>query len=101
MIFGWDESKARINQRKHGVSFEAVRRAFFDPLALNWQERIEGGEWRWQLLGRMDATQLVLIVHTIHENENDEEIIRIISAGKADRKERVRYAKAEKETRDH
>ncbi|MCY7354088.1 MAG: BrnT family toxin [Lysobacter sp.] len=98
MIFEWDAHKARSNQRKHGI-FEAAADAFLDPLALSTQERIEGGESRWQLLGRFGAAQLALIVHTIHENEKDEEIIRIISARRSDRKERERYAQAEKDAR--
>jgi uncharacterized protein len=30
-IFEWDEAKNRLNQDKHGVSFEQARRAFTDP----------------------------------------------------------------------
>lgn len=100
MIFEWDERKARSNQRKHGLTFETAVQAFYDPLALSEQDRIEGGELRWQMLGRIDATQLALIVYTLHEDENDEDIIRFISARKAERKERERYAQAEKTAHD-
>jgi uncharacterized DUF497 family protein len=31
MEFVWDESKNRINCKKHGVSFEDAQEAFFDP----------------------------------------------------------------------
>ncbi|MEJ7747061.1 MAG: BrnT family toxin [Luteimonas sp.] len=101
MLFEWDERKASSNRRKHGISFEDAAEAFMDPLALSTQERVERGETRWQLLGRIDTTQLALVVHTIHEDETDEDVIRIISARKASRKERERYAQAEKEARSH
>ncbi|CAN5361524.1 hypothetical protein BH10PSE6_BH10PSE6_14590 [soil metagenome] len=49
--FEWDEAKNRSNQRKHGVSFEIATRVFADPFALTEQDRIEGGEMRWQTIG--------------------------------------------------
>jgi uncharacterized DUF497 family protein len=30
-IFEWDEAKNRLNQDKHGVSFELAKHAFADP----------------------------------------------------------------------
>jgi uncharacterized DUF497 family protein len=30
-IFEWNEAKNRLNQAKHGVSFEQARHAFADP----------------------------------------------------------------------
>jgi uncharacterized DUF497 family protein len=32
--FSWDETKARSNLAKHGVSFEEAATVFADPLAL-------------------------------------------------------------------
>jgi len=49
--FEWDDAKNRSNQRKHGVSFEIAARVFADPFALTEQDRIEGGEMRWQTIG--------------------------------------------------
>jgi len=37
--FEWDETKARANLRKHGISFEIAVRVFADPLAVSKQER--------------------------------------------------------------
>jgi uncharacterized protein (DUF4415 family) len=48
--FEWDEYKDRLNRAKHGVSFETARLVFDDPLHLSVQDRIEGGEARWQTL---------------------------------------------------
>ncbi len=92
--FEWDPAKAAGNLRKHGVSFDTAIRAFADPFALTEQDRIEGGEQRWQTLGLVEGYFLLLVAHTIREeNENGQpiEIIRIVSARAADRKERRRY----------
>ncbi len=97
--FEWDPAKAASNLRKHHVSFETAIRAFADPFALTDQDRIEGGEQRWQTLGVVDGYHLLLVVHTYRDEDEDGqpvEIIRIISAREADRKERQRY---EQETR--
>ncbi len=92
--FERDPSKAAGNVRKHGVSFEIAMRVFADPFALMAQDRIEGGELRWPTLGMVDDYVLLLVAHTIFEvDEGGEpvEIICIISARTADRKERRRY----------
>jgi uncharacterized DUF497 family protein len=90
--FEWDTAKAQSNRRKHGISFAIARHVFSDPDALSEQDRIEGGERRWQTLGLVDGVLLLLVVHTV-ENDGHDEIIRIISARRADRKERKRYEK--------
>ncbi len=90
MEFGWDEAKNKINQQKHGLSFETAARAFADPLALLICERFEYGEERWQLFGAIDGCLLVCVIHTIFQTE-DTEIVRIISARKASKQERYRY----------
>lgn len=77
--FEWDAAKAAANLRKHGVSFELAMRVFADPLAISHQDRIEDGESRWQTLGRVDGMLLLLVAHTVRD-EDDGEIIRIISA---------------------
>ncbi len=48
MRFDWDPAKAADNQRKHGIGFEMAKLVFSDPLARAEQDRIEGGEYRWQ-----------------------------------------------------
>lgn len=92
--FEWDPAKAAANLRKHGVSFEIAIRAFADPFALTEQDRVESEEHRWQTLGMADGHLLLLVAHTIQDDDEDGltvEVIRIISARKADRKERRRY----------
>ncbi len=92
--FEWDPAKAAGNFRKHGVSFATAIRAFADPFAFTVQDRIEGGEQRWQTLGVIEGFVMLLVAHTVREEvENGQpiEVIRIVSARAADRKERRRY----------
>ncbi len=97
--FEWDLAKAAINLRKHAISFDIALRVFADPFALTEQIRIEDGEQRWQTLGIVEGYLLLVVAHTVRDDQEDGqpiEIIRIISARAADRKERRRY---EQETR--
>ena len=89
--FEWDAAKARINLRKHGVAFEDAIAAFTDPFALTQQDRVEGGERRWQTLGMAGGCLVLLVAHTVGEADDGTEVIRIISARAADRKERKHY----------
>ncbi|HEY5054541.1 MAG TPA: BrnT family toxin [Acidobacteriaceae bacterium] len=91
--FEWDEAKNAANQRKHGVSFELASQAFDDPLYLSAPERIEDGEERWQTFGLVNDVLLLMVAHTIREDDTPEliETIRIITARKATPSERRRY----------
>ena len=92
--FEWNEATAAANLKKHGVSFETAVRAFDDPFALSEQDRVEVGEQRWQTLGMVEGHLLLLVAHTVFDDEDDGqavEIIRIVSARRADRRERQRY----------
>lgn len=88
--FEWDEAKAHANLKKHHVSFELAARVFFDPLTLAYQDRIENGEHRWQTLGMVEGCLVLLVAHAVGHDEGGE-VIRIISARKADKKERKHY----------
>jgi len=98
--FEWDSLKARANERKHGVSFETAIYVFEDPDALVDHDRIEGGEQRWQTLGMVGGTLLLLVARTVEFEDEEGEIIRIISARRAERKEKRRYEKARQENRE-
>jgi uncharacterized protein len=87
--FEWDEAKARTNENKHGVRFDDAILVFADAYALTEQDRIEGGELRWRTIGLVGGVVL-LVAHTIRD-EGADEIIRVISARKATRKESKRY----------
>ncbi|MDP1606754.1 MAG: BrnT family toxin [Rhodocyclaceae bacterium] len=88
-IIEWDDAKDAANYRKHGIRFEAAAWVFEDPFALSVQDRIENGEQRWQTIGVVGGCLLVLVAHTVQLGAV--EVIRIISARRADRKERKRY----------
>ena len=97
--FEWDPAKAASNLQKHGVSFEIAIRAFGDPFALTDQDRIETGEQRWQTLGLVEGHLLLLVAHTVREEAEGGlpvQVLRIISARRADRKERRRYEEEER-----
>ena len=86
--FEWDTAKAKANLKKHRVSFETATRVFADPFAITTQDRIEDGEYRWQTLGMVDGVVLLLVAHTLQEVEDGGELIRIISARRADPNEK-------------
>lgn|SRR5580704_3243015 len=90
ILFEWDEAKADKNLRKHGISFELARLVFLDPCALIERERIEDGEPRWRTIGLVGGMVVLFVAHTTEE-QGQHEIVRIISARRATRKERIRY----------
>lgn len=89
-IFEWDEEKAEINLRKHNIPFELAMKVFADPLHITEQDRFENGEYRWQTIGIANGEQLLLVAH-VFRNQDDVEVIRIISARKATKAERTKY----------
>jgi uncharacterized DUF497 family protein len=87
--FTWDERKNRVNQRKHRVSFETAIRVFDDSFHVSRQDRELDGEVRWQTIGLVKGVRVLVVAHTVEE---DEKIIRILSARKATPRERRIYA---------
>jgi len=49
--FEWDDKKALLNVKKHGVSFAEAALVFRDPLLASRLERVEDREERWQTIG--------------------------------------------------
>jgi uncharacterized DUF497 family protein len=88
--FDWDETKDAANLRKHGVGFEAASLVFDDPMQLSAQDREVDGEERWQTIGMAGGVLLLLVAHPF-EDEDEEEVVRIISARKANVRERRQY----------
>jgi uncharacterized DUF497 family protein len=87
--FEWDSAKAAANERKHGITFDEARTAFEDEEALLLADPDHSvGEERWVLLGMSQAARLLVVVHC----ERSADLIRLISARKADRDERATYA---------
>jgi len=89
MRFEWDERKNASNLRKHGVSFEVASEVFDDPLAFSEQDRFVDDEERWSVIG-WAAGHFVFVAFAMYET-GEEDIVRIISARRADRQERRTY----------
>jgi uncharacterized protein len=90
-LFSWDETKNKINQQKHGLSFDTAKLVFFDASHLSCQDRIENGELRWQTLGVVGDMMVLLVAHTWQHEATGQEHIRIISARLATKLERKIY----------
>ena len=88
--FTWDPAKAEENRRKHGVGFDTAKAVFADPFAVSDMERIENGEYRWQTIGLVNGCVMLLVAHTIADDDTIERI-RIISARRATSREVKRY----------
>jgi uncharacterized DUF497 family protein len=87
-------AKVEANLGKHEISFETATMVFDDPNFLLIEDRTdETGEERWHAIGTAEGIALLLVVHVYREDENAEPIIRLISARKADLRERRRYAR--------
>ena len=87
--FEWDPPKAAANLRKHGVSFDEARTAFFDESALlRTDEDHSDEEDRFLLLGLSGRLRILVVCHCYREGDA---IIRLISARKANSLERQQY----------
>jgi hypothetical protein len=84
--FEWDDRKNAQNIRKHGVSFEDAQTVFFDEQALLIADSKQ--EERFILLGLSSALETLVVCHC-YRREGD--VIRLISARRADRHEREGY----------
>ena len=89
--FVWDEKKNLANQRKHGVSFEEAQTAFYDENATVYFDPDHSeDEKRFILLGMSFKLHVLVDCHCYRE---DETIIRIISARRADKREEADYGR--------
>ena len=84
--FSWDEIKAAANEAKHGVTFEFATLVFHAADRQDVPSRHEGDrEARSVAYGTIDGS-LFAVVYTVTG-----EVIRIISARRANRTERKRH----------
>lgn len=87
MQFEWDPRKARLNQRKHGVSFEEAVTVFYDPLSATLDDADHSvGEQRLITVGFSSRGRLLFVSHTERGKA-----LRIISARPATAYERKRH----------
>lgn len=87
--FQWDEVKSRENKRKHKVSFEEAQTVFLDENAMRFFDPDHSeDEDRFLMLGLSFTLRVLVVCHCFRE---DESVIRIISARKADKREQANY----------
>lgn len=86
MDFEWDEAKSEACFAERGFDFAYAARAFFDPDRLVMADnRYSYGEDRYLLIGKIER-RLFVVVYTPRRD-----VIRIISARKANKKEVSHY----------
>jgi uncharacterized DUF497 family protein len=85
MDFEWDEAKNRANIAKHGIGFLGAARVFDGPTLERVDDRQGYGETRRSIIGELDGKE-VYVVYTMRSN-----VCRIISARRANRRERREY----------
>ncbi len=89
--FCWDDDKNNANRKKHGIWFEEALSVFDDIHGrLFLDSKHSDDEDRFVLIGNNSFNNLLVVIHC-HRDEDS--VIRIISARKATKKERVFYEK--------
>lgn len=87
MKFEWDDQKAVENLSKHGVSFGEATEVFYDPHAIeNYDIQHSVDESRFVIIG-LSSRRLLYVVYA----ERAADLVRIISARKADRAQQEVY----------
>ena len=87
MEFEWDRNKAAANLSKHGVPFDEAKTIFDDPLYVDFYDPDHSyDEHRYIIIGQSQRGRLLVVSYTEREN-----VIRLISARKATRREREAY----------
>jgi uncharacterized protein len=89
--FEWNENKNRENIRKHGVSFDEAQTVFLDENALRFYDPDHSqDEDRFLMLGISFRLRVLVVCHCYRQ---DDTVIRLISARKADKYESQDYWK--------
>ncbi|MDR3265850.1 MAG: BrnT family toxin, partial [Synergistaceae bacterium] len=92
-FFTWDDRKRQKNIEKHeGITFEMAAEIFFDSGMVVSDPYRRNGEWRRDTIGRpFDYEMILFVVITERVNFNGLDVIRIISARRADSDEKGDY----------
>ncbi|HNW91923.1 MAG TPA: BrnT family toxin [bacterium] len=89
ITFAWDENKNTSNRKKHGVSFEEAQAVFLDEKAIRYFDPDHSeDEARFIMLGLSFKLRVLVVCHCYRENDS---VIRLISARKADKQEAENY----------
>ena len=87
--FEWDAAKAAANLKKHKVSFDEAKSIFFDEFGIQFfYDDHSSDEERFLMLGMSSGANLLFVCHCERHHGN---VIRIISARKATRRESAFY----------
>jgi hypothetical protein len=87
--FDWHEPKNATNRRDHGVSFEEAQTVFYDDWGVLIEDEDEAQEEeRFVLIGTSARLRVLVVSHCYRARD---QVIRLISARKADRSERKAY----------
>ncbi|MDZ4676444.1 MAG: BrnT family toxin [Oligoflexia bacterium] len=87
--FEWDEKKNKSNRRKRGVWFEEATHVFGDPYHRFFLDKDHSDhEDRYIVIGYGAENRLLVVIHVYC---NATEIVRIVSARRATKKERLYY----------
>jgi uncharacterized DUF497 family protein len=87
MEFEWDERKSAANLRKHGVAFsDAITVLSSDDRAITLFEETAGNEERYVTIGTDALGRILVVVYTVRGR-----YVRIISARRANKRERKEY----------
>ena len=89
MQYEWDPAKAEANLAAHGVSFAEAVTVLEDDFALTREDPDSEGEQCFVTLGMSSFAYLLVVVYTYREPD----VIRLISAWRANRRQRLRYEK--------
>jgi uncharacterized DUF497 family protein len=89
--FEWDDDKAKSNLHKHGIAFERAAEVFRDTLHDTVEDEFAIGESRFRTTGVVRGIGLIVVIHTVENEGEDDELIRLISARRAEPHERRAY----------
>lgn len=91
--FEWDINKAKLNIKKHKISFERAAEVFLDPFAVSiFDDEHSLEEDRWITAGKNKSEVVVVLVHIFNQQDAQQCNIRIISARRATKREIKQYA---------
>lgn len=88
ITFEWHGPKARLNIKKHGVSFDEARTVFIDEQAVEIFDREVAGEDRYVIFGRSSKGRVLAVCFCLRDWDS---VIWIISARKATASEVAEY----------
>jgi uncharacterized DUF497 family protein len=90
--FEWDQEKAKLNKKKHNVSFEEAATIFHDPHSITiFDDDHTEKEERWITIGISTSGKLLIVCHTYFELSEDSVILRMYSARKTTSIEKKQY----------